>query len=201
MISGKWSLTICLFVSQTSPIQFLIWQDTSPRGRFTWTDSCTTDRCAPVPLAFFFFFCLKELVKTWTRHWLLSLKCCFKSSDILALILAFSIFILLCVLCTLMVTLYSDSLVLIVQIYPPINVLPSLSRLMKSAIGEGMTRKDHADVSNQLVWISPHSSTSQKVVGAPPRAGVQWGARGGEKEKEILACWTDWSAAVLMLER
>nr|XP_060635638.1 V-type proton ATPase subunit B, kidney isoform [Anolis sagrei ordinatus] len=36
------------------------------------------------------------------------------------------------------------------QIYPPINVLPSLSRLMKSAIGEGMTRKDHGDVSNQL---------------------------------------------------
>ena len=37
------------------------------------------------------------------------------------------------------------------QIYPPINVLPSLSRLMKSAIGEGMTREDHSDVSNQLV--------------------------------------------------
>ncbi|GMN38216.1 hypothetical protein TIFTF001_007442 [Ficus carica] len=36
------------------------------------------------------------------------------------------------------------------EIIPPINVLPSLSRLMKSAIGEGMTRKDHADVSNQL---------------------------------------------------
>eukprot|EP01027_Heterolobosea_sp_BB2_P023836 GEZU01035859.1.p1 GENE.GEZU01035859.1~~GEZU01035859.1.p1 ORF type:complete len:396 (+),score=130.40 GEZU01035859.1:717-1904(+) len=36
------------------------------------------------------------------------------------------------------------------QIYPPINVMPSLSRLMKSAIGEGMTRKDHGDVSNQL---------------------------------------------------
>lgn len=35
-------------------------------------------------------------------------------------------------------------------VYPPINVLPSLSRLMKSAIGEGMTRKDHGDVSNQL---------------------------------------------------
>ncbi|KAH6999349.1 vacuolar ATP synthase subunit B [Ilyonectria destructans] len=35
-------------------------------------------------------------------------------------------------------------------IYPPINVLPSLSRLMKSAIGAGMTRMDHADVSNQL---------------------------------------------------
>lgn len=35
-------------------------------------------------------------------------------------------------------------------IYPPINVLPSLSRLMKSAIGEGRTRTDHSDVSNQL---------------------------------------------------
>lgn len=36
------------------------------------------------------------------------------------------------------------------QIYPPINVLPSLSRLMKSAIGVGMTRRDHGSVSNQL---------------------------------------------------
>lgn len=36
------------------------------------------------------------------------------------------------------------------QIYPPINVLPSLSRLMKSAIGKDMTRTDHPDVSNQL---------------------------------------------------
>jgi len=36
------------------------------------------------------------------------------------------------------------------QIYPPINVLPSLSRLMKSAIGQGMTRIDHSPVSNQM---------------------------------------------------
>ncbi len=35
-------------------------------------------------------------------------------------------------------------------IYPPISVLPSLSRLMKDGIGEGYTRKDHSDVSNQL---------------------------------------------------
>jgi V-type H+-transporting ATPase subunit B len=35
-------------------------------------------------------------------------------------------------------------------IYPPIDVLPSLSRLMKSAIGKGMTREDHPYVSNQL---------------------------------------------------
>ncbi|PNV61500.1 V-type ATP synthase subunit B [Clostridium sp. chh4-2] len=36
------------------------------------------------------------------------------------------------------------------SIYPPINVLPSLSRLMKDGIGEGYTRKDHQDVANQL---------------------------------------------------
>jgi len=36
------------------------------------------------------------------------------------------------------------------QIYPPINVLPSLSRLMKSAIGKGMTRHDHYPVSDQM---------------------------------------------------
>ena len=36
------------------------------------------------------------------------------------------------------------------SIYPPINVLPSLSRLMKDGIGEGFTRVDHQDVANQL---------------------------------------------------
>ncbi|CDJ45872.1 vacuolar ATP synthase subunit b, putative [Eimeria brunetti] len=36
------------------------------------------------------------------------------------------------------------------QIYPPINALPSLSRLMKSGIGKGMTREDHPAVSDQL---------------------------------------------------
>jgi V/A-type H+-transporting ATPase subunit B len=35
-------------------------------------------------------------------------------------------------------------------IYPPINVLPSLSRLMNSGIGEGKTRDDHKAVSDQL---------------------------------------------------
>ena len=36
------------------------------------------------------------------------------------------------------------------SIYPPISVLPSLSRLMKDGIGEGFTRADHQDVANQL---------------------------------------------------
>ena len=36
------------------------------------------------------------------------------------------------------------------SIYPPINILPSLSRLMKDGIGEGYTRIDHQDLANQL---------------------------------------------------
>lgn len=35
-------------------------------------------------------------------------------------------------------------------IYPPVSVLPSLSRLMKDGIGEGFTREDHSMLSNQL---------------------------------------------------
>ena len=35
-------------------------------------------------------------------------------------------------------------------IYPPIAILPSLSRLMKDGIGKGFTRDDHPDLSNQL---------------------------------------------------
>ena len=35
-------------------------------------------------------------------------------------------------------------------VYPPVSVLPSLSRLMKDGIGEGFTRADHSDCSNQL---------------------------------------------------
>jgi V/A-type H+-transporting ATPase subunit B len=35
-------------------------------------------------------------------------------------------------------------------IFPPIIVLPSLSRLMKDGIGEGFTREDHAPCANQL---------------------------------------------------
>lgn len=36
------------------------------------------------------------------------------------------------------------------NIYPPIDVLPSLSRLMKDGIGADYTREDHADLSSQI---------------------------------------------------
>lgn len=35
-------------------------------------------------------------------------------------------------------------------IYPPVSILPSLSRLMKDGIGEGYTREDHSSLANQL---------------------------------------------------
>lgn len=35
-------------------------------------------------------------------------------------------------------------------VYPPISILPSLSRLMKDGIGKGYTREDHPDLANQL---------------------------------------------------
>ncbi len=41
-------------------------------------------------------------------------------------------------------------------IYPPINCLPSLSRLMKDGIGDGMTRSDHPHLSNQLFASYSH---------------------------------------------
>ena len=42
------------------------------------------------------------------------------------------------------------------NIYPPIAGLPSLSRLMKDGIGEGMTREDHAHVASQLFAAYSH---------------------------------------------
>ncbi len=41
-------------------------------------------------------------------------------------------------------------------IQPPIDVLPSLSRLKDKGIGEGKTRRDHADVMNQLFASYAH---------------------------------------------
>jgi V/A-type H+-transporting ATPase subunit B len=41
-------------------------------------------------------------------------------------------------------------------IYPPISVLPSLSRLMKDGIGKGLTREDHPHLSAQLYAAYAH---------------------------------------------
>jgi len=49
-------------------------------------------------------------------------------------------------------------------IYPPMNVLPSLSRLMKDGIGEGQTRKDHSDVYNQLYLAYAEGTRARGLV-------------------------------------
>jgi V/A-type H+-transporting ATPase subunit B len=49
-------------------------------------------------------------------------------------------------------------------IYPPMNVLPSLSRLMKDGIGEKTTRKDHADASNQLYMAYSEGTRARGLV-------------------------------------
>jgi V/A-type H+-transporting ATPase subunit B len=48
-------------------------------------------------------------------------------------------------------------------IYPPINCLPSLSRLMKDGIGEGMTRDDHPHLANQLFASYSHVKDVQNL--------------------------------------
>ncbi|PIO73865.1 ATP synthase [Teladorsagia circumcincta] len=72
------------------------------------------------------------------------------------------------------------------QIYPPINILPSLSRLMKSAIGlppirrssgENYTREDHPDVSNQLYAMyatAKEVATLRTVVGDEALTHEDW---------------------------
>ncbi|MGQ9628776.1 MAG: V-type ATP synthase subunit B [bacterium] len=48
-------------------------------------------------------------------------------------------------------------------IYPPIDVLPSLSRLRDKAMGEGKTREDHANVSNQLYAAYAQGKEAQEL--------------------------------------
>jgi len=48
-------------------------------------------------------------------------------------------------------------------IAPPVDVLPSLSRLKDKGIGEGKTREDHADLYNQLYAAYAHGKEAQEL--------------------------------------
>ena len=48
-------------------------------------------------------------------------------------------------------------------IYPPIDVLPSLSRLMKDGIGEGKTREDHPHLSSQLYYAYSQAKQARSL--------------------------------------
>lgn len=49
-------------------------------------------------------------------------------------------------------------------IKPPVNVLPSLSRLMDNGVGEGFTREDHPDVSDQLYALYAEGESLRDLV-------------------------------------
>jgi len=49
-------------------------------------------------------------------------------------------------------------------LYPPIDVLPSLSRLKDKGIGKGKTREDHSDVLNQLFAAYARGRESRELV-------------------------------------
>ena len=49
-------------------------------------------------------------------------------------------------------------------VFPPVDVLPSLSRLMNNGIGEGLTRKDHRELANQLYACYAHGRDIRKLM-------------------------------------
>jgi len=50
------------------------------------------------------------------------------------------------------------------NIYPPIDVLPSLSRLKDKGIGEGKTHEEHADLMNQLFAAYAHGIEARELM-------------------------------------
>ncbi|MFQ5870736.1 MAG: V-type ATP synthase subunit B [Candidatus Geothermarchaeales archaeon] len=65
-------------------------------------------------------------------------------------------------------------------IYPPIDVLPSLSRLMKEAIGEGLTRGDHRGLSDQLYYAYAEGRSLRELVAVIGEEAL------GERDKAYL---------------
>lgn len=73
-------------------------------------------------------------------------------------------------------------------IYPPIGILPSLSRLMKDGIGEGYTREDHSTLANQLF------SSYAKVQDAKSLASVIGEDELSAADKRLLQFGKDFEA-------
>ena len=66
-------------------------------------------------------------------------------------------------------------------LYPPVSVLPSLSRLMKDGIGAGYTREDHVTLSNQLF------ACYAKVQDAKALASVIGEEELSQSDKQLMA--------------
>lgn len=65
-------------------------------------------------------------------------------------------------------------------IYPPVDILPSLSRLMDEAIGEGKTREDHSVVSDQLYALYADGRDLRRMVAIVGEAALS------EQDRQIL---------------
>ena len=81
-------------------------------------------------------------------------------------------------------------------IYPPINILMSLSRLMKDGIGEGSTRADHSEVANQVYDAYSRAQEVRALAGIVGKAGLteidlKYMDVGDVFEKEFLSQATD----------
>ena len=76
-------------------------------------------------------------------------------------------------------------------IYPPVDVLPSLSRLMKDGIGAGFTREDHAALANQLL------ATYSKVQDAKALASVIGEDELSAEDKLLMAFGREFEAKFL----
>jgi V/A-type H+-transporting ATPase subunit B len=57
-------------------------------------------------------------------------------------------------------------------VYPPVNVLSSLSRLMKDGVGEGKTRSDHPEVGNQMYDLYSRAQEVRALAEIVGRAGL-----------------------------
>ena len=77
-------------------------------------------------------------------------------------------------------------------IYPPINVLPSLSRLKDKGIGEGKTREDHAQVLNQLFAAYARGKDAKELASilgeaALTRTDIKFAEFADEYEKRFVS--------------
>ena len=62
-------------------------------------------------------------------------------------------------------------------IYPPFEVLASISRLMKDAIGKENTREDHADVSSQLLASYSNALEVRDLISIVGEDGINFDQR------------------------
>ena len=77
-------------------------------------------------------------------------------------------------------------------IYPPVNILMSLSRIMKDGIGEGSTRADHQEISNQNYDAYSRSQEVRALAGIVGKAGLtgvdlKYLEYGDDFEKDFLS--------------